>query len=206
VSSWNEVEVRDTAAVKAALGVGGLDGLSADEAAMMETFAHGCGFPDLESYVNAFASNHDKRKEEVVAAFHMVVKQARERIDAMAAGKDEGVTTTFDDFLSRRRDSPPPSSTMMPSCPSVSRRAFPPNDEVDAHHMRARQQLQEAEENAGGVLHFQEFGAEKANFREAAGVGLEEMTAVTLVGWCSLTVSKLVLKAPLISALETVML
>jgi hypothetical protein len=40
------------------------------------------------------------------------------------------------------------------------------------------------EESAERVMNV-EYGAEKANFREAAGVSLEEMTPVTLVWRCS---------------------
>ena len=147
------------------------------------------GFPELESFVDAFSRNHHKSKEEVIACLHVALNSARTRIDeaGRGAGPDEAARPTYDAVLSSigRRSSSPGSTQKSPmtaaSAPSVSGRVFPPNDEVDANHMRWMARFEESAERVMNV----EYGAEKANFREAAGVSLEEMTPVTLVWRCS---------------------
>ena len=173
--------MRETAEVRASLGVGGLDGLSKEEVVLLEQFARSMGSPDIASFVSGLARNYDKSEEEGFAVLHVALKKAR----AMSG------SAAFDSVLSSaqiKHDSSPRSgahipSGLIPRAPSVSGRVFPPNGEVDAHHMRLRQAVLDCSRDIGApgsLFYWEQHSAEKANFREAAGVSLEEMSPVTL--------------------------
>jgi len=100
--------------------------------------------------VSAFARNHYKSEEEAFAILNVGLKKARAFLGP----------AVFDAVLSSapiKRGSSPRSGAQrttgpIPRAPSVSEQVFPPNDEVDAYHMRTRQRLQEWK---GKVVHME---------------------------------------------------